>query len=175
MTLNGTFNKGNKMTNVEKINKVLPWNESYISESKVNQILDSDYNLQVVDFLLKTETTCKIEYIGLDTPKWGKEKVFTYSVTLKNKKHIYTFKFYDSINNTNKNKKATYDFYSVLACLSTYIPDSFDDFCSDFGYEFKTEEDCIDGKQTHLACLYQQRNLKKLFTDEELILLAEIS
>jgi len=137
---------------------------------------ESEYNRQAIDFLVETDTTCDIELIGQDFSSWNKKsKVNKYSVTLKNKRHSYTFDFWDSIANTEKNKKAKYDFYSILACVTKYVPDSFDEFCSDFGYEFKNETEYIKAKQTHLDCLEQVKNLKKLFTSEQFEKLSEIN
>lgn len=164
------------MTNVEKINKVIGNNRRYISEVIASNALKSEYNKKAISFLIETDTTCDIELIGLRNTTWGsKRDVNAYNVTLKNAKHSYTFEFFDSINNTEKNKSARLDFYSVLVCMRHYIPESFDEFCSDFGYEFKNETEYIKAKGIHLACLDQDKNLKKLFTDEQLTKLQEIN
>lgn len=162
------------MTNLEKVNKILPKNHRYISEAMAERMLESEYNTQAINFLFETETTCEIEFTGLSKSPWGKTRVNSYRVTLKNKKHEYTFDFYDSIKNTEDGKKATYDFYSVLACMSHYTPESFDDFCSEFGYEFKNESEYIKAKSTHMACLDEQKNLRKLFNEDQLEKLMEI-
>jgi hypothetical protein len=54
-------------------------------------------------------------------------------------------------------------------------PMLFDEFCNDFGYEFKNESEYIKTKSIHLACLDQMRNLRKLFTSDQLELLSEIN
>lgn len=169
--------KAENLTNVEKINKVLPNSASYISTSTADKLLESEYQRQAVDFLLETGTTCEIASSGLRRPSWANKEqaVNSYSVTLKNKKHSYTFEFFDSINNTEKKKSATLDFYSVLACMGHYTPESFDEFCSDYGYEFKNESDYIRVKSIHLACLDQDKNLRKLFTEDEMQKLSEIN
>lgn len=162
------------MKNVEKINKVLPNNFKYVSDNAANKALESKYNQQAVDFLIKAETTCEIVFMGLDKVGWGKTNVNKYEVTLKNKNHSYTFNFWDSISNTQKNNKATFDFYSVLASLELYTQENFDDFCAELGYGFKNETEYIKVKNIHLACLDQEKNLKKLFNQEQLNELAEI-
>lgn len=163
------------MTNVEKINKVLPNSARYVSENMANKILESEYQQEAVNFLIETETTCEIVFRGLAMANWQTQDVNSYRVTLKNKKHSYTFEFFDSIKNTEENKKATYDFYSVLVCLGYYISDDFDDFCSDFGYEFKNETEYIKAKSIHRACLDQDKNIKKLFTSDQINKLSEIN
>lgn len=174
-----------ELTNVEKINKVLTnKNQYYINEIKANKILESEYQRQAVDFLIETGTTCSIEFKGLSNPNWDKKrKVNAYDVTLKNAKHTYTFQFFDSISNTENSSKnfikkgysTKLDFYSVLACIGYSTPESFDDFCSDFGYEFKNETEYIKAKSIHLACLDQDKNLRKLFNSDELQKLSEIN
>lgn len=163
------------MTNLEKINRVLP-TISYISEVRADEILESEYQKQAIDFLIESETTCEIVLKGLSEPSWDeKREVFKYRVTLRNKRHSWSFDFFDSIHNTEKNKRATFNFYSVIACLSYYTPESFDEFCAEFGYEFKNESEYIKVKSIHLACLDQAKNLKKLFTEDQLVKLSEIN
>lgn len=164
------------LTAVEKVNQVIGHNRSYISGMLAEKTLSSEYNSKAVDFLLETQTTCDIVFEGLASPPWDKKrKVNSYSVTLKNAKHSYTFEFFDSINNTEKGKKSTLDFYSVLACMSYTTPESFDEFCSEFGYSFANESEYIEAKSTHLSCLDQDKNLRKLFTSDELQKLLEIN
>lgn len=149
---------------------------NYASDLVVNRLAESEYQMQAIKFLLHTKTTCDIVKTGLSSPSWNTEaSVNKYSVTLKNSRHSYTFEFFDSIHNTQNNKSAKYDFYSVLACLSFSTPESFDDFCADFGYEFKNESEYIKAKSTHLACLDQDKNLRKLFTAEQREQLQEIN
>ena len=164
------------MKNVEKINKILPNNARYISENAANKILKDKYQQQAVDFLLETKTTCEIVFKGLSKTSWsGMREVNRYEVTLKNDKSSYTFEFFDSIKNTENNKKATFDFYSVLTCLSLNYSRDFDDFCSEYGYSFKTEKEFIKVKQAYFAVCEQDEALRKLFNEDELIKLSDIN
>lgn len=163
------------MSPEEKINKVLPNNHRYLSPATCQKLLSSSYQEQAVNFLLETETTCSIVKIGQSMPSWGKQAVNMYSVTLTNKKGSYSFNFYDSINNTEKNKSATLDFYSVLACLDLNYCNDFDDFCANYGYEFKTEREFIKIKQIYFDVVEQDKNLRKLFSEDELQKLSEIN
>lgn len=148
----------------------------WVSDLLINRLAESEYQMQAVKFLLDTETTCDVVKLGLSSTSWNKKAMVNkYAVTLKNSKHSYTFDFFDSINNTEKNKSAKFDFYSVLACLSFTTPESFDDFCSEFGCEFKNESEYIKAKSTHLARLDQDKNLRKLFSSDELDKLQEIN
>jgi len=161
----------------DQLNNILiDYNRFYLSDKKISEIYQSRYNRQAIDFLTSSYTKIDISHNGCDYPQWQKSsKVNKYLVTLRNSKHTYSFEFFDSIKNTEDNKSCKYDFYSVLACLSYYTPESFDDFCSEFGYEFENESEYIKTKSIHLACLDQQKNIKKLFNDEQLQLLQEIN
>jgi hypothetical protein len=67
---------------------------------------------------------------------------------------------------------ATPSAYDVLACISgdTYTPDTFADFCGEFGYE----TDSIKALQTFRRCSTFAKRLRAFFTTAELEQLAEI-
>lgn len=60
--------------------------------------------------------------------------------------------------------KATPTEYDILSCLETYMPDTFEDFCSEFGYD----TDSISALKTYLACQKQWSNIRKIFTEEQI-------
>ena len=68
----------------------------------------------------------------------------------------YTFDFGQSINE-GSNEPTMYD---VLACLTKYDPCSFEDFCSDYGYE-RTRE----SQKTYKAVVKEWENVERLFSD----------
>ncbi len=161
----------NTLTESEIIFKITGKN---INSDSLKITFENSYNKDAIDFLLETETECNIHFMSKQFPSWGKEEVNTYSVTLKNKRSSYTFTFYDSIKNTQDRKSATFQFYSVLACLDSNYAESFDDFISDFGYEIKTERDYVRIKKIHLDCIDESKALRKLFTEEQLEKLNDI-
>ncbi len=59
------------------------------------------------------------------------------------------------------------DLYSILACLQKYDVGSFEDFCSEFGYD----EDSRKAYNTYTAVKEEYMNMCSLFNDEELELL----
>ena len=61
--------------------------------------------------------------------------------------------------------------YDVLACLTKYDPDTFENFCSDYGYD----EDSRKAEKIYNAVVEEWRNVCALFTDEEIEQLQEIS
>lgn len=60
--------------------------------------------------------------------------------------------------------------YDVLACLQKYPVGTFEDFCSEFGYD----EDSRTAEKTYKAVLKEYNSLCTLFSDEELEQLQEI-
>lgn len=140
----------------------------WVDQSKIDDMLKNPYQSEALKFLYDTETSCDIHFVGLNRAKWSKSDINTYSVTLTNKRGSYTFRFYDSVNNTEKKIYATLDFYSVLACLSVGMPLDFDDFCSEYGYIFNTEREYLSVKQTYIDCLDQEKSLQKLFNSDQL-------
>lgn len=60
--------------------------------------------------------------------------------------------------------------YDVLACLTKYDPGTFENFCSEFGYD----TDSRSAEKTYNAVKDEYNNLCALFNDEEMQLMAEI-
>jgi hypothetical protein len=61
--------------------------------------------------------------------------------------------------------------YDILACLTKHDPESFSDFCSNFGYD----EDSRSAEKTYNAVANDWKNLQILFTDSEIEKLQEIN
>lgn len=157
-----------------------------------------DYNKQAQDFLNSTKTTIEVVEIGKLKPEnWDSRPVKTLSVTLKNERHTYNFKFYCSLVDTygpdldwrhtsqydpkyyaalkkwrkeqSEKRKNNYA-YDVLACLFVDYSEDFEDFCSNFGYD----TDSRKALDVYLAVRNETKNLKCLFTEDQLDLLHEI-
>ena len=60
--------------------------------------------------------------------------------------------------------------YDILACLQKYDVGTFEDFCSDFGYD----EDSITANKTYQAVCNEFKDVQTIWTDEEIELLQEI-
>ena len=56
------------------------------------------------------------------------------------------------------------DAYDILACLTTYDPGTFKDFCFEFGYD----EDSRRDEKTYNAVKEEWQNVCMLYTDEEI-------
>lgn len=156
----------------------------------------NEYIEQAEKFLKDSDTTFNIVWIGcfpyLDDEEENRD---VYSVTLSNDRHVYNFRFGDSIRNTQERlgtwkpqrKMTVYEYerakaklkkahkkptpYDVLACLTHYDPDTFRNFCADFGYD----EDSRKAEKIYLAVQDEWENVRKLFNDEQLEQLAEIN
>lgn len=61
--------------------------------------------------------------------------------------------------------------YDVLACLTTYDPEDFESFCSNFGYDIDSRR----AEKTYNGVVDEYNNLKMLFSDKELEELQEIN
>lgn len=69
----------------------------------------------------------------------------------------------------NPNKKAP-TAYDLLACITKNDPGTFEDFCSEFGYD----EDSRRAEKTYKAVVDEYKQVISLFNDEELEMLQEI-
>lgn len=138
----------------------------------------TEYDKQAQKFLKKTNTSFKAEFDKHDKYFPGdKESRDIYNITLSTHGRVkhkvvptgsYTFTFGQSIVNTEKNKRPTP--YDVLSCVEKYDPESFEDFCSNYGYD----TDSRSAEKTYRACKEQFLSISELYTEEELELLRDI-
>jgi hypothetical protein len=178
----------------------------------------NEYEKQANDFLEKTGTTFKAEFLKFDFHFAGdKEKRDIYKITLFRGSRSYSFEFGQSIVNSGfkiyfgsgksvsldipeskrdiyLKAKTKYDFinyigkygqsgsdkivkpkipnsYDVLACLEKYDTGTFEDFCSNFGYD----TDSRTAEKTYKAVSEQYKNLCALYSDSELELMQGIN
>lgn len=152
----------------------------------------NEYIKQATEFLQKTYSKMKIEYVGLAVNKeWKeKEKRCLYEITLTSPRGSMIFNFWDSIRNTKirtmpfdlynvqankelaaKKKAAVPSVYDVLACLTKCDPGTFEDFCSDYGYD----EDSRTAERVYFAVQKEYAQITRLFTPDQMEELAEIN
>lgn len=60
--------------------------------------------------------------------------------------------------------------YSILSCLTKYDPDTFEDFCGNYGYD----TDSRQAEKTYKAVCKEYESLTRLYDSEELEAMAEI-
>lgn len=127
----------------------------------------TNYEQQAQDFLQSTNTKFSTSFKAHDfyfpEDKGARD---IYYVTLKNDRHRYRFTFGQSITNAGKAPTP----YAVLASLTKCEVGTFEDFCSDYGYD----TDSRKAYKTYKAVLREWKNIEKLYTSEELEQLQEI-
>ena len=128
------------------------------------------YIKQAEKFLKETKTEFKAEFLknGLHFED-DKEPRNIYQITLKKGDRIYIFNFGDSIANSNKEIKPSV--YDVLSCLIKNEVGSFEDFCGNYGYD----EDSRKAERIYKAVLEEWKNIKMLYSEEEINKLQEIN
>lgn len=119
-----------------------------------------NYEKQAEDFLKKTNTTLKITI--KDYGKYfddDKQSRNIYICTLKRNNKKYSFTFGDSIYNTEKNIKPSP--YSILSCIEKYDPESFENFCNNYGYS----TDSRKAEKIYKAVKRQYEKIYSMFSD----------
>jgi len=110
----------------------------------------SEYEVKTNIFLAKTETIFKVVSYQGKVDKWN-DLVDKWNVKLVRNGKTWRFPFY--MGSGNKGRKPTA--YDVLACLTTYDVGTFEDFCSEFGYDVFDDY----GKRNYKNyCLYKSVN-----------------
>ena len=158
------------------------------------------YEQQANKFLIDTGTTFEIEfqYTGPYFPG-GKEYRDVWRFILKNAMGEYSSTFGDSLAATRARAPLSYllnpsikkdaailaerkkyrnyrpSAYAILACLEKYEPDSFDNWCADTGYNERSLSEYPAVMQTYQACVDQYRGLRRMFTEEQMEQLQDIS
>lgn len=108
-------------------------------------VLDVDYKLHFAD---------------------DKQERYVFKIKLIKGGKQYTFEFGQSFSEGG-NEPTMYD---VLACLTKHDPETFEDFCANYGYD----NDSRTAEKTYKAVLKEWKNLNRLFTSDELNLLTNI-
>ena len=128
-----------------------------------------DYLEEAKKFLEDANAQLQLTRVGSDIPKWDIVPHSHYKFTLTTPLGSMEGDFWDSL--YNDGKAITPNEYDLLACLDPDIPDTFEDFCWEFGYD----TDSIKALETFEACKKQAQDLKRIFTDSQLEALSEIN
>ena len=135
---------------------------------------NNEYQKNAIAILDEIGANVKAYYIGLTCPKWGDEKVLTYTFIIQNSKgKTYISQFWNSVHDTSEYLQGLTDesisAYDILACLQWYNIGEYWDFIREYGYEPSE-----DSYRTYKAVKTEYEGLKALFTDEEMELLSGI-
>lgn len=131
----------------------------------------NEYTKQATAFLATTNTRfmTKFSRYGLHFSD-DKECRDIFTCTLRNDRHKFTFKFGQSINESDGGGGNPPSPYDVLTCLEKYPVYDFADFCANYGYN----NDSRKAYKIYKAVKREWENVNKLFTESELELLREI-
>jgi len=95
-----------------------------------------------------------------------KQERYVFKCKLKRGKKSFTINFGQSIN-AGAEEPTIYD---ILTCLQKYDVGTFDQFCSEFGYD----NDSRTAEKIYKAVVKEYNNMSRLFNPEELEQLSEI-
>ena len=134
-------------------------------------IMKTNYEKQAMDFLEKT--CCKMTITYKENRKYftgDKETRDVYDVKIERGKRKFKFEFGNSIANSQFSDRNAPSEYSVLSCLTKHDPESFENFCNEFGYD----EDSRNAERTYNAVVKEWKNVCMIWTDDEMEELLEI-
>ena len=119
--------------------------------------MKNEYDIQAENFAKKFNV--KLSVIGdLKYKKYfhaDKESRYVFKLRLTRDKKSYTFSFGQSIAAGAEYPKL----YDILACLTKYDPESFENFCSEYGYD----EDSRKAENTWKACKRSAEKLARIY------------
>lgn len=123
----------------------------------------SEYNQQALEFLNNTDTKISIKYSHYGTmPYWNdNQNRHIFKVTITRNKKRFTVKFGQSI--VEGSKEPSY--YSILACLTKYDPDTFENFCLEYGYDTDSRQAYKQAYKVYKAVVKEWENVERLFSD----------
>jgi hypothetical protein len=99
-----------------------------------------------------------------------KERRDIFNITFSRGKNKFSLRFGQSLNDSTgagTNKPTEYD---VLSCIQKYDVGSFQDFCSEFGYDIDSRK----AEKTYKAVLKEYNKVSNFFTNDEIEQLQEI-
>ena len=117
----------------------------------------NDYEIQALNFAKKYGV--KLQILGSEyKTKWGEQQIrWVFKCKLLRNYKSYTFDFGQSIADGSK-EPAMYD---ILTCLTKYDPETFDNFCAEFGYDI----DSRNSKKIYKAVCKEFAAVERLFGD----------
>lgn len=100
-----------------------------VHESKKNEV--SEYEQQAIDFCDRFGVTMKVGKSKYENPIWDDTPHYIFPVTFTRDGNSMTVRYAQSIKDGNTEPTA----YDVLATIQKYDPGTFEDFCSEYGYD----------------------------------------
>lgn len=131
----------------------------------------STYETEARDFMIRNKIKMSITFKDREANRlWNENsKRNRYSVYIQNTDTDEAMRviFWDSVYSTEHNITPTC--YDILACLTKYNPGEYEEFCSEFGYEPKTENEfgryARNAKAYHIwrACCDEWEKVRRVF------------
>ena len=117
----------------------------------------NDYEKQALYFAKKYGV--KLQILGSEyKTMWSEEqKRWVFKCKLSRNSKSYNFEFGQSIANGSKEPTM----YDILSCLTKYDPETFENFCAEFGYDIYSR----DSKKTYRAVCKEYEAVERLFGD----------
>ena len=124
--------------------------------------METDYVKQATDALATVGASLAIELTDEKSAPWAEDGRYRphYRCTLKRGRKSYTFDFWDSTKAGETGEPLTA--YSVIAGLEWHTPETFEDFCAEFGYD----SDSRKAVATFKACRRQCESLQRVIPDQ---------
>lgn len=132
----------------------------------------SNYQTEAKDLLKSMNVKFKATFL-----KYGqhfeddKQSRDIYKVIFRREKNSFSLIFGQSINESTGNGGNAPEEYDVLSCLQKYDVGSFENFCSEFGYDVDSRK----AEKIYKAVCKEFEKVSKFFTDEEIEQLQEIN
>lgn len=132
----------------------------------------SEYTEQAENFLTKHGLKFRAVLLGCGTEHGFGDNEYRnkYRCTVSGKSRgKVSFEFWQSLHDSNLNIDPVA--YDLLACIQKYEIGTFEDFCSEFGYD----NDSRKSEKTYKAVVKEWKKVARFFTEEEITELQEIS
>ena len=140
----------------------------------------NEYIKQAKDFLASCNATMEIIYLGTEVNEtWNETRERdTYMVNIHTPRGNMQVKFWDSRNNTIKNRtnmlRIKPTAYDILACLQKYDVGDIEDFMWEYGYEIKKRGDLKRIQNIYNAVVKEYQDICRCFTPEQIEAMQEI-
>lgn len=129
----------------------------------------NEYDQQAAEFMKATKTRITVRfYDHAKSFSDDKEERDIYMITLRTPASQYTFKFGQSIKNSDQATPPRP--YDIFACFTKYDTGTFENFCDEFGYD----NDSRAAERTYKAVCRQYNALCRCYTTEQLELMQAI-
>lgn len=130
------------------------------------------YQQQGLDFMKATKTgittTFKTNDLYFPGDKEGRD---VFKVTMITPRGRYTFYFGQSLKESTGDGGNPPTAYDIFATLTKYDPDTFEDFCANYGYD----SDSRSAEKTYKAVCKEYAALCRLYTEDQLEEMREIN